>query len=343
MHPPLIVSRDPGLLDALTRLAAAAGVAPVVVDDVAPALRSWIEAPLVLVGLDAADDLAAARPPRRERVLVVTSGPASDGVFRTALDLGAETVVELPDDMPVLTEVLTDAGEEDRPAGRVVGVLGGSGGAGASTFACALGQVAARAGPVLVVDTDPLGAGLDRVLGLEATTGVRWGDLGQTAGRLGARSLREAVPSRSGLGVLTWETGSVSALSPGTVRECLSAGRRGHDLVVVDLPRASDPLADEIALRCDLVQLVVRPTVSSLSAAVRLVARFPDPGRLGLVVRGSGIGPRQIARLTGVPVLAEMSDQRRLAECVDLGLGPVRSHRGALARAAARVLAEVAT
>ena len=37
-----------------------------------------------------------------------------------------------------------------------------------------------------------------------------------------------------------------------------------------------------------------------------------------------------------------MADQRRLAESVDLGLGPVRSRRGPLARAAAQVLAQVA-
>jgi hypothetical protein len=39
-----------------------------------------------------------------------------------------------------------------------------------------------------------------------------------------------------------------------------------------------------------------------------------------------------------VPVLAEMGEQRGLAESIDLGLGPVRSRRSALGRAAAEVL-----
>jgi hypothetical protein len=40
----------------------------------------------------------------------------------------------------------------------------------------------------------------------------------------------------------------------------------------------------------------------------------------------------------GAPVLTRMNDQRGLVESIDLGLGPVRSRRGALGRAATRVL-----
>jgi hypothetical protein len=40
----------------------------------------------------------------------------------------------------------------------------------------------------------------------------------------------------------------------------------------------------------------------------------------------------------GAAVLAEVPDQRGLVESVDLGLGPVRSRRNGLARAAAQVL-----
>jgi hypothetical protein len=43
-----------------------------------------------------------------------------------------------------------------------------------------------------------------------------------------------------------------------------------------------------------------------------------------------------------VPVLATMGEQRGLAEAIDLGLGPVRTRRGPLGRAAAEVLARLA-
>jgi len=122
------------------------------------------------------------------------------------------------------------------------------------------------------------------------------------------------------------------------VREVLSAARRGHDLVVVDLPRTPDPLVDEVAARCDRLLVVTVPSVVGVASAVRTCARHRDPTSVRLVVRGSGVDPQAIARAAGVPVLARMQDQRGLDEAIDLGLGPVRSRRGALGRAAGEVL-----
>jgi hypothetical protein len=97
----------------------------------------------------------------------------------------------------------------------------------------------------------------------------------------------------------------------------------------------------DVASRCDLVVLVVAPTVCGAASATSTVARFAQHRQWGLVVRGRGLDPEEIAQVTGLPLLAEMADQRRMAESVDLGLGPVRSRRGPLARAADRVLAQV--
>jgi secretion/DNA translocation related CpaE-like protein len=337
----LLATRDPALHDELTRLAAGAGAEVVTTAEAVDALRAWPSAALVLVGADVAEEVAVLGPPRRPRVHVLALAVASDTTFRVALALGAEQVLELPRDAGRVSTLLSDLGDERTSPGLVVGVVGGSGGAGATTFACALGQVAARAGPALVVDCDPLGPGVDRVLGLDATPGVRWEDLDRTSGHLGARSFREALPGREGLRVLTWSAGSVSVPAPATVRESLSAARRGHDVVVVDLPRAVDPVSEETVARCDAVLVVLRPTVASVAAAARLVGRLPDPGRLGLVARGTGVDPADLTAVTGVPVLADMGDQRRLAESVDVGLGPARARRGPLARAAAQVLGQL--
>ena len=340
MTAPLIVTRDQALLDELLRLAAAAGVRPDVAADGGAALRGWAGAPLVLVGADAAEDLARISPARRPRVYVVAWGVVADELFRVAMAVGAESVAQLPRSEAWLTELLTDLGDEGGPAteGLLVGVTGGSGGAGATTFAAALGQVGARRGRAVVVDADPLGPGVDRVLGLEDRDGVRWDGLCDTTGRLSARALREALPRREDLGALSWRAGPPGALQAFAAREVLSAARRGHDLVVVDLPRTPDPLLDEIAARCDRLLVVVVPTVAGVASAVRTCARHRDPTTVRLVLRGRGIEPQQVARATGVPVLATMPDQRGLAEAIDLGLGPVRSRRGALGRAASEVL-----
>jgi len=329
MTAPLFVTADESLLEELLRLAAAAGTTPEVAHDVPAALRAWSKAPLVLVGEDLAVPLARAAPTRRDAVFVVLTAPVPDRVFQVALALGAESVAELPRSEGWLVERLTDVVDSGPARGLTIGVVGGSGGSGATIFACALAQVAARSGPSVVIDADPLGPGADRILGLDLADGVRWDALGHTTGRLSARALRDSLPRRDGVAALSWYPGpQPRRLQPFSAREALSAARRGHDTVVLDLPRASDPLVDEIASRCDQVLVTVVTTVAGVAAAMRLCRRFPDPGALGLVVRGPAMDDETLARAVGSPVLQRMGDQRGLAESIDLGLGPVRSRRG---------------
>jgi len=284
--------------------------------------------------------LAAAKPPRRDAVHVVAVGRVPDEAFKLAVELGAEDVADVALAGSWVVELFGDIDEPATP-GRLIGVIGGSGGAGATTLACAVAQVAARQGPSVVVDLDPLGPGVDAVLGIDAAVGVRWEGLVQTVGRVSARSLREALPRRQQVGVLTWGNASID-LPVFALREALSAAQRGHDAVVVDLPRRTDALVDEVVPRCDLVVLVVRPSVVGVASAQRLWARL-DPGvPPAVVVRGVGLPADDVARILGLPLLTAMPDQRGVGEAVDLGAGPVRSQRGPLARAARAVLGAAA-
>lgn len=341
MNAPLIITRDETLLDELLRLGAAAGVTPVVAPDGIGGLAGWAEAPLVLVGDDVAPELAALRPRRRDGVHVVSWGGFPDEAMGVALALGAENVAALPQSGEWVVEQLTDLGDERPRRAWTVGVIGGSGGAGATVLAAALGQVAAASGPAMVVDLDPLGPGLDRVVGMEGRPGVRWDELCQTTGRLGAAALRESLPRRDGLGVLTWYAGRRGVLQPFAVREVLSAAQRGHETVVIDLPRTPDGVIEEVVARCDLVLVVALPTVSGLASAGRVVSGLPE-GRAGLVLRGAGLDDGDVGRVVPAPVLVRMGDQRGLAESIDLGLGPIRSRRSPLARAAREILVRAA-
>jgi secretion/DNA translocation related CpaE-like protein len=334
---PLLVSADPLLVADVQRLCAAAGVMPEVVRDSAHALRLWASAPVVLVGEDCATALAASSPPRRQRVHVLGRSPVGDAMFRDALGVGAETVAGLPASETWLVELLTDVGDGSAAPGVTIGVIGGSGGAGATVFAAALSQMATGVGRTLLVDADPIGAGIDRVLGLESTDGVRWDSMLQTTGRLSSRSLREALPRTGQLSVLTWPTDRPATLQAFAMREVLSAGRRGFDTVVVDLPRHRDTVIDETISRCDHVVLVSTLTVPGVSSAARVAHRLPEatPAR-HLVTRGGrgGVAPESVSRLLRIPLLAAMADQRGLDEAINLGAGPARSRRGTLARAA---------
>lgn len=340
MDVPLIVTRDEPLLDELLRLAAAAGVLPEVVADPGAALRDWRTAPMVLVGTDVGAELARFAPPPRPGVHLVGWSRVEDEVFRHAVALGAEQVSELPGSASWLLDLLAEAADGPPSEALTLAVVGGSGGAGATTFAAALGLLAARSGPACLIDTDPLGPGVDRVLGFERLDGARWDALEQTTGRIGARSLRDTLPRRHGLGVLTWAAGERAAPQAFAVREALAAAGRGHATVVVDLPRAGVGLAEVVA-RVGHVVVLVQPTLTGLAAAARTVACLREQAQVGLIVRGPRVDERAVERVVRAPVLTTMPDQRGLQEAVDLGRGPVWTSRGVLSRAGVEVLARL--
>ena len=334
----LLVTASPEIRDAVVRLSAAAGIDPEVCTVAGSALASWSGAGVVLVGVDLAGELALLGPGRRGGVHVLGPDPGEEA-FRAAVALGAESVLDLPTAADRLGELLGEV-EEREGRGRLVGVVGGAGGSGATTLACAMGQWHSARGPTLLVDTDPLGPGLDRLFGLEEADGVRWESLEETAGRLGARALREGVPGRDGLGVVTW-SGLRRRLDLPTARRVLLSARRGHDLVVLDLARHAGEALVELADRCDQLLVVSRASVPGLAATARLVADLGRGGRAGLVLRPGGVSDADAERATGLPVVAAVRDQRGLSEALDRGSGPLGS-RGPLVRAVRELLPEAA-
>ena len=346
---PLLVSGDGSLLDELARLAAATGAAAEVVAgpaDIAEVRRSWATTPLVLVGDDCAEALARLHLQRRGGVVLVDRVGGAEALER-ALHIGAEQVCSLPADRDRLTDLLGACA--DGPAGAsVVAVVGGCGGAGASVFAAGLAAAAAADGSrSLLVDGDPLGGGLDLLVGAEHVEGLRWADLAGTSGRLSASTMRDLLPSVRRLSVLSWDHGTPmpTPVPAASMQAVLSAGQRGHDVVVVDLPRRFDAAAESAFVQAALTVVVVPTEVRGVAAARPVVLALGRlTSSLGLVLRrtgGSALDPALVADSLGLPVLATMRSERHLAESVDEGLGPLRHRRGQLGRACSQVLAVV--
>lgn len=344
---PLIATADAALLDWLLRLSAAAGVEPDVAYDAVGARRAWAGAPLVVVGGDLAAALGATAPPRRPGVLLVAADPDDDTIFRWAVAVGAEKVGSMPAAESWLVDELADAAERRSGRGGTDGValcvIGGRGGAGASTLAAALSLTGARRGlRTMLVDADPLGGGLDLVVGGESAAGIRWPELASARGRLRSAALREVLPRVDGLTLLSCDRGDSLTLDPTAVRSVLAAGQRAHDLVVVDLPRRIDPAAEEALARCLAVLLLVPAEVRAASSASRVAAELGALGaRTEVVVRGpapSGLPAEAVADALGLPLLAEMRAQPGLPKTLERGEPPGRSGRGPLARLCHKVL-----
>ncbi|MHA6792193.1 septum site-determining protein Ssd [Pseudonocardia bannensis] len=347
----LVMVEDPDLLDALLRLAAAAGCELHRALDSADARRHWTTAPLVLLDPPAAERCARSRLPRRDAVVVAVRGEPPPAVWERAVGVGAENVVSLPDAEPWLVARLAEANEGSRGSGAVLAVVGGRGGAGASVLATAVAIAAVHeGGRALLVDCDPLGGGLDLVLGAEDVQGLRWPDLSVAGGRVPATALHAALPApgvgqRSGgeLGVLSCDR-SERGPSPTAVQAVIEAGRRAGETVVCDLPRYPTDAALAALDSADLSVLVVPADVRSCAAAARVAAVLAEqPGPVQVVVRGpapGGVAAEDIARALGLPLLTGMRPEPGLARALEHGRPPGRG-RGPLADAARLVLGEL--
>ena len=337
----LLVTADVTLAAQVSRLAAAAGVRLGVVDDPGEVMPVWSAAAAVLIGPDRVDEVAATSPPRRAEVYVVAAEVVPDAVYRSALRLGATSVLELPGAGPWLLEALADLCEEAAEPGCSIGVVGASGGAGASVLAAALATVASADAEVLLLDLDPLGPGQRLLVGHEEGAGVTWQDLAVSSGRLGAVALRDAVPRRDRLGVLGWSGAGQHSVPAGLATETLAAAVRGHLWVVVDVPRRTEDDVRALLTACDRVVVVAHARTDGLAAAARFAHAVRDTVRDGgLVIRAhrTGPAPAEVGRALGLDVWATVRDERRLDEHLALGLGVATSRRGPLVRAACQVL-----
>jgi secretion/DNA translocation related CpaE-like protein len=340
---PLIVTADELLLDDLLRLAAAVGVTPEVAHDPGAVRGPWPSAPLIVVGADAASAVGRLDPVRRANVFVVTHDARRAEVWQHALAIGAEDVLTLPASEAGLRDRLADTVDGTQRASATVAVVGGCGGAGASILAAALATVAARRGRrALLIDGDPLGGGLDLVIGLERAEGLRWPDLAGTVGRVSAPSLRSALPAVKELAVMSWDRGQELIIRPDIMREVIAAGQRGNDMVVIDLPRRLDPATEEALTVASTTILVVPAEVRAIAAATRVKTLIAPLSReVQTVVRApgvSGIDAPSVASALGLELLGSMRTDPAVAESVDRGFGPCRRGRGPLVTLCGRVL-----
>src|SRR5690349_3682986 len=115
----LVMVSDPDLLDALLRLAAAAGCELHRSVDATQARTTWAQAPVVLLDGAAARHCAGAGLPRRPGVVVAVRGEPPPDIWRDAVTVGAEHVVSLPQAESWLVGALTEAAEGRPGRGQV--------------------------------------------------------------------------------------------------------------------------------------------------------------------------------------------------------------------------------
>jgi secretion/DNA translocation related CpaE-like protein len=343
----LVVTETPELAQTLAGLVRGAGGRPVVVPS-GEARDRWQHAALVLAQWPLEEwPLEASRTgpsggARHGLVLVCAAEPGSD-VWRDAVTLGAEHVAVLPDAEPWLAARISRA-VAARGAAPVLAVVGGRGGAGASTLAVAVAVTAARRDlEVTLLDVDPLGGGLDLVLGAESAPGLRWPDLRNAPGRLPPGIVKATAARVEGVSLVGWERSTPAEVSPQAVGAVLRCAAEDADLVVADLPRHVDDVGKVVLGAARRVLVVVPAEVRAAASAARVVAALePYAADVALVVRGpapTGLPAEAVADSLGLPLAGELRAEPGLAAALDRGDVPPIRARGPLSALAARLVA----
>ncbi len=303
----LLALVGPDLREDVARCAAAAGyrirTAPA-----ADCRRDWLRAGVVIVDVEAIRVLAGLGPPGRDGVIAVTDREPAEEIRRSAVNLGADHMITLPADEARLVGVLTGFRSPSRGLAGALALIGGHGGAGATTLAAAVAAVASESSRVLVLDVAEYGAGIDLALGIEGRSGLRWQDLTLEGGAVRASSLHRALPQvNDNLSVLCPQRDNPQRIGVDAVTATMDAARVDGDLVVVDLPRTFEAVTNAVLDSVDLVVLVTTASLPGVAASRRVAARIAERAATAEVaVRGpapSGLRAVEVADAIGLPLI----------------------------------------
>lgn len=306
MHRALWAGPDAALRELVADHATAAGLELVDEADPGPIAVQLMDAAALVTAPGTAGfrsrgaSVAAGMPP----LLVVTGEQVvTTSAWRSALASGARALLQLPADSEQLLSHLSEL-SRPRSDSTVIGVAAGHGGAGASSFAARLAAAARPDGPVVLVDGDPLGGGLDLLVEHGGAAGVGWSDL-EGLGSQDGTALREGLPVVDEVALLVAGDGpgpQASALS-----RALTALAPGGGTVVVDL---SASLVAAAAEHLDRLLLVTTATDHAVRATARRLDIWPLPaGLVSVVVRRQGpLHPGDIAADLSLPLAAAFRD-----------------------------------
>jgi secretion/DNA translocation related CpaE-like protein len=226
----------------------------------------------------------------------------------------------------------------------IIGVVGGSGGVGASALTAAIAVRGAQAGlRTVCLDGDRLGGGLDVTLGIEQEHGVRWPDLSGARGRIDGPELLRALPTVDGVAVLSFDRARDVRLTVEILHEVLAALSRATDLVVIDLPRPDHEVFGAFSPSVDAIVLLAGSGICDLAGASAIAENLiPSCPDVWLCLRAGGKGghfAETVAVALDLPLLAILRDEPSLAVDLLHGIPPGTSPKGAMAAAADTVLA----
>jgi pilus assembly protein CpaE len=293
-------------------------------------------------------EAVAARHVERRIVLIVVGASSDMGMMRLAMQAGARDLLPEPvvrtDLLAALERVKRERQTQAQSVqGTMAAFVNAQGGCGATLLACNVAHM-------LAAESKKRTALLD--LGLQFGAAPLYLDLFPQRGVWQAVENLDGLDEvalegyfarhASGLHVLshgTDEPVEARELSPAAVERLLDVAQRGHDHLIVDLPRRVDGVLATVVPRSHQVVVVLQQSVTALRDATRLLQWLRTEGavardRLCVVVnrydKGAQISAADIQKGLSCddPVLVP-NDFRMVSECINSGTPLLDHARGA--------------
>lgn len=316
--PVLMAITDPVLAPEVTTVIAATGRGVIETADPRDIERLSSKVSAVLADATTAPVLASVPHGVGKVILFAEPGPVD---FELAMSVHADHALVIPAQAPELLRIIGRADEDVHKGGergRITAVIAAVGGAGGSTLSAALTM--AQPGSTLI-DAVPESGGLDLLLGVEESAGVRFNDVALGAGNIAATDLKNALPHLSGgQAVLTTARLSEDALHSDDIRAAVDLLATTGD-VVIDCPYSGEH--SNAALDVSDYAVVIVPSEIRAVARVKTLVERLRHMRVGcgVVVRHrgwSGLSSQEIENITGASVIAELPTVKKLAKTAEI-------------------------
>lgn len=243
----------------------------------------------------------------RSPIIGITDLEPTSWHYRSALELGAKSLRQLPLESPALLADLMSL-KEQNSSGKCLICVPGSGGAGSSWLALALTQSAKKLQfKVTLSELDPLNAGIHKIADTAHLPGARWQDLGEFKGlpNGNVEPLMNALVRFESIYLLGFGNYETRAL-PSQAPNILGLLNQGSDLLIID---AGNDFHTLTKLSGTLIFTVIATEFGVASASVRLKYLKTLGQKIVLAVRyprqGSVFKASEISQLLDLPLALE--------------------------------------
>lgn len=283
--------------------------------------------------IDAELDLVVNHP----NVVVITRNEPGTVIWQKAVATSARYVAFLPDARPWLLENLIP---KPKSSGYAVGIIGATGGLGASLLASLIAaNFATNNKNVLLAEFSNFTGGLDVLWGIEEVKGTRWSHI---SNQVLPQDLLRSLPKVDQVQVLSNDLNLLPTKE--LIIQTAQNLKSVFDFAIFDLPKVEQLEFDRVLNLCDELILVVGSTIRSINAANQILRNNPELNRSKIVVRqitGTNLAGFSIARTLELPLLGEIPSDTKIVEHLEQGLSPTKIVANSYRKAVSEVCAQL--